>query len=61
MIAGAKSDSLYMTEDAFPKATGTNDKELFTIDGATHIQTYWVPKYVEATMGKLKPFFARTI
>ena len=61
MIAGTKADSLYMTEDAFSKATGTNDKELFTIDGATHIQTYWVPKYVEAAMGKLKPFFARTI
>jgi uncharacterized protein len=61
MIAGTKADSLYMTEDAFSKATGTNDKELFTIDGATHIQTYWVPKYVEAALGKLKPFFARTI
>lgn len=61
MIAGSKADSLYMTEDAFPKATGTTDKELFTIDGATHIETYWVPKYVDAAMGKLKPFFARTL
>jgi uncharacterized protein len=61
MMAGSKSDSLYMSEDAFPKATGTNDKELFKIDDATHIQTYWVPKYVEAALGKLKAFFARTI
>jgi uncharacterized protein len=61
MMAGSKSDSLYMSEDAFPRATGTNDKELLTIDGATHIQTYWVPKYVEAALGKLKSFFARTI
>jgi uncharacterized protein len=61
MIAGSKADSLYMTEDAFPKAKGTKDKELFKIEGATHIETYWVPKYVDAAMGKLKPFFARTL
>jgi uncharacterized protein len=61
MIAGSKADSLYMTEDAFPKATGTKDKELFKIDGATHIETYWVPKYVDAALGKLKPFYARTL
>jgi len=61
MIAGSKADSLYMTEDAFSKAIGTKDKELFKIEGATHIETYWVPKYVDAAMGKLKPFFARTL
>lgn len=61
MIAGSKADSLYMTEDAFAKATGTKNKELFKIDGATHIETYWVPKYVDAAMGKLTPFFALTL
>lgn len=61
MMAGTKADSLYMTEDAFAKATGTADKELFKIDGATHIETYWVPKYVNAAMTRLKPFFARTL
>ena len=61
MIAGSKADSLYMTEDAFPKATGTVDKELFKIEGATHIETYWVPKYVDAAMDKLAPFFERTV
>lgn len=61
MIAGSKADSLYMTEAAFSKAAGTKDKELFKIDGATHIETYWVPKYVDAAMGKLKSFFARTL
>eukprot|EP01031_Cornospumella_fuschlensis_P003601 gene3601-4486_t len=57
MIAGTKADSLYMTEDAFAKATGTKDKELFKIEGATHIETYWVPEYVDAAVGKLKAFF----
>ena len=61
MIAGSKADSLYMSEDAFAKATGTKDKELFKIDGATHIETYWVPKYVDSAMGKLTPFYARTL
>ena len=61
MIAGGKADSGYMTDDAFAKATGATDKALFKIDGATHIETYWVPKYVEAAMGKLTPFFARTL
>ena len=61
MIAGSKADSLYMTQDAFPKATGTQDKELFIIDGATHIETYWVPQFVDAAVGKLTGFYARTL
>jgi fermentation-respiration switch protein FrsA (DUF1100 family) len=61
MMAGSKADTLYMTQDAFPKATGTKDKELFLIEGATHIQTYWVPEYVDAALSKLTPFYARTL
>jgi uncharacterized protein len=61
MIAGSRADSLYMTEDAFAKATGTKDKELFKIDEATHIETYWVPKYVDAAIDKLTGFYARTL
>lgn len=61
MIAGSKADSLYMTEDAFEKATGTKDKELFEIPDATHIQTYYVPKYVDAAMNKLEGFYGRTL
>lgn len=59
MIAGSKADSLYLTEEAFAKATGTKDKELFKLEGATHIETYWVPKHVEAAMDKLTTFYAR--
>lgn len=61
MIAGGEADTLYMTEDAFSKASGTADKAFFKIDGARHIETYWVPKYVDAAMGKLTPFFSRTL
>lgn len=61
MMAGSKADSAYMTEEAFAKATGTKDRELFKIEGATAIGTYWVPEHVDAEMGKLTPFFARTL
>jgi len=61
MIAGSKADSLYMSEQAFAKASGTQDKALFKIDGATHIETYWVPKYVDVAVDKLTAFYARTL
>jgi uncharacterized protein len=37
MIAGSKADTLYMTQEAFEKATNAKNKELILIDGATHI------------------------
>lgn len=61
MMAGTKADSLYMTESAFKLATGTKNKELFLIDGATHIETYWVPKYVDQALQKLDVFFDKNI
>ena len=61
MMAGTKADSLYMTESAFKKATGTANKERFLIDGATHIETYWVPRYVDQAMSKLDNFFDSNI
>jgi uncharacterized protein len=61
MIAGSKADSLYMTEQAYAKATGTQDKQLFKIEGATHIETYWVPAYVDSAIGQLTAFYARTL
>ena len=61
MIAGKSADTLYMTEHVFAAATGTDDKELYLVPGATHIQTYWVPEYVEQITGKLTEFFGRTL
>jgi fermentation-respiration switch protein FrsA (DUF1100 family) len=61
MIAGSKADSLYMTEDALLKAYGTTDKELFKLEGATHIDTYWVPRHVDAAVRKLTAFYSRTL
>ena len=61
MMAGSKADSLYMTQSAFKEATNAKDKELFLIDGATHIQTYWKPEYVNQAMEKLTEFFEKTL
>ena len=57
MIAGSIADTRYMTEEAFPKASGTQDKELFIIEGARHIETYWVDEYVDAALAKLVEFY----
>ncbi len=61
MIAGSKADTLYMTQEAFNKATGTENKELYLVEGATHIQTYWKEEYVENVTAKLKEFFGKNL
>lgn len=57
MMAGSIADTFYMTEQCFSRATGTQDKELFLIPGATHIKTYYVPEYVDMAVNKLTEFF----
>ena len=49
------------TAPAFEKAVNARSKELFLIEGATHIRTYWVPEYVEKAAGKLKEFFGENL
>lgn len=61
MVAGSKADSKYMTEEAFKKAVNAKNKDLFLLDGATHIETYWKPQYVNQAMGKLTQFFGDTL
>ena len=57
MMAGSKADTKYMTDEAFGKATNAKSKELFVIEGATHIQSYWKPEYVDKAMDKLVEFY----
>jgi hypothetical protein len=59
MMAGSKADTYYMTDSAFNLATGTKEKEIFLIPGATHIQTYYVPEYVTQAMNKLNEYFSK--
>lgn len=57
MMVGEKADSRYMTDEAMEKATGTKDKEMFIVPKATHIQTYYVPEFVEKERARLVKFF----
>jgi fermentation-respiration switch protein FrsA (DUF1100 family) len=57
MMAGSKADTKYMTDEAFGKATNAKNKELFLIEGATHIQTYWKSGYVSQAVNKLVKFY----
>ena len=59
MMAGSIADTFYMTEQCYSKATGTTQKELFLIPGATHIKTYWEPSFVEMEVDKLTEFFGK--
>lgn len=55
MIAGSESDILYLSKQAVNRANC--DKELFIIDGATHVALYDIPVYVEQAIAKLTRFF----
>lgn len=61
MVAGSAADTLYMTEDAFKKATNAKDKELYLIPGASHIKTYWQPDYVKQELAKFEEFFGKNL
>ena len=61
MIAGSKADTKYMTDEAFAKAINAKNKELFVIDGDTHIQTYWKPEYVSQAVNKLVSFYQQNL
>lgn len=61
MIAGSKADTKYMTDAVFNKAVNAKSKELFVIDGATHIETYWKPEYVSQAVNKLASFYGANL
>jgi hypothetical protein len=61
MIAGSRADTYYMTDDAFKKAINSKTKELFLIEGATHIETYWKPEFVNQAVNKLVGFYQNNL
>lgn len=61
MVAGSKADTKYMTDEAFPKAKNAKNKELFLLDGATHIETYWKKEYVAKAVNKLVEFYHQNL
>jgi fermentation-respiration switch protein FrsA (DUF1100 family) len=55
LIAGSKADTRFFSEQAYSLAKGK--KELFIVEGATHIALYDIPEYVNQIVPKLVDFF----
>jgi fermentation-respiration switch protein FrsA (DUF1100 family) len=58
VIAGSAAGSLWHSRELHAKAKG--QKELFIIDGATHMDLY-AGEHVEPAVNKLSPFFKRNL
>ena len=56
IVAGSKAGSLWHSQELHARAAGP--KELFVVDGATHMDLYDGPG-VAIAMNKLAPFFQR--
>lgn len=58
VIAGNKADSYYFSQQAYDKAK--EPREIYTVDGATHIDLYWKPEYVSQVVTKLTDFYNKS-
>ena len=56
LIAGSKADTKVYSDQAYALSKGP--KELFVVEGATHIAMYDVPEYVDQAVAKMVKFFA---
>lgn len=61
MIAGSRADTKYMTDEAFSKAKNAINKEIFVLEGASHIESYWKQKYVSQAVNKLVEFYGKNL
>ena len=59
IIAGTEANTKYFAEETFNKAKG--DKKLHWIEGATHIQLYYVKKYVLEAIEELEKFYNKNL
>lgn len=55
LIAGSEADTKVYSDQAYALSNGP--KELFVIEGATHIALYDIPRYVDQAAPKLAAFF----
>ena len=59
MIAGSDADTLPYSQNAIEKAQ--EPKELFIIDGASHVDLYDKPDYVDPAVAKMSSFFRENL
>lgn len=55
MITGDISDTRYMTDDFFKKATRTDDKKV------VYIETYWKPEFVWQEVSRVINFLNKKL
>lgn len=60
MIAGSEAGSLWHSRELNQKAASKN-KELFIVKGATHMDLYDIPKYVDQAVEKMTGFFSKNL
>jgi uncharacterized protein len=58
VVAGSEAGSLWHSEELYGKAKG--EKELFIIDGATHMDLY-AGEHADQAVAKLSPFFQKNL
>lgn len=59
LIAGSIADTYYYSQQAFDMAK--EPKELYTIDGASHVALYDTPQYVSQIVKKLTDFYGKNL
>ena len=59
LIVGSEADTLYFSDAAYAKAK--EPKELYRIEGATHVDLYDKPKFVSLVVKKLLDFWAQNL
>ena len=57
LIVGSKADTLYYSQDCYNKAL--EPKEIFAIDGASHVDLYDKPEFVNQAVEKLVSYFRK--
>lgn len=58
-IVGSRADTLYFTKDGYSRAK--EPKEIFTIEGASHVDLYDKPEFVGQVAAKLAEFFNKYV
>ena len=57
LIVGSLADTIFFSQEAYDIAK--EPKELFVVEGATHMDLYDKPQYVDQTVAKLAKFFGK--
>ena len=60
LVVGSKSDARRFV-DTYHEKAASNDKEVVVVEGATHVDLYDVPQYVEPAVAKLATFFSNKL